>query len=272
MSTYQQQERRAHTGHAATPPKAETRPCALELTGVGVRFGALQAVDDVNLTITAGERHAILGPNGAGKTTLFNLITGDISTSNGQIVLEGRDVTHLPPATRIRAGLRRTYQKSLLFGTLTVRDNLFLALRGINGGHFSLWHNARDEALMAQAEDLAARVHLEDALKRTVSELSYGQQRQLEIGMALVGTPHLILFDEPAAGLSPSERKDLLALIRALPRSLTIAMIEHDLDIAMTLSDRVTIMQDGRIVTTGTPDEIAANPDVQRIYLGDHHV
>lgn len=253
---------RAPAGHANT---------LLELAGVGRTFGAVQAVRDVSLTLPKGERHAILGPNGAGKTTLFNLITGDVLPDRGTIQLNGEDVTALSSRRRIHKGLRRTYQQSLLFGTLTVRDNLFVALRGVSNLRLSIVSTAADASLRDAADNIAERVGLADYLHGRVDMLSYGQQRQLEIGMALVGKPAIILFDEPAAGLSPSERRNLVTLIEGLPRDLTIALVEHDLDIALALSDRVTIMQDGAVILTGTPQDIAADPTVKRIYLGDRH-
>jgi branched-chain amino acid transport system ATP-binding protein len=253
----------------ATPTK--NLVAGLEVRGLGICFGAIAAVDSVDLKIGHGERHAILGPNGAGKTTLFNLVTGDLRATSGQVILDGQDVTRLGPAQRVRAGLRRTYQKSLLFSSLSVQENLYLALRGVTGMPLSCWRSALDAAIDTQAAELAARVRLDRVLLQPVSELSYGQQRQLEVALALTGTPKLILFDEPAAGLSPTERTELVTLIEGLPRDLSIGLVEHDLDIAMRLSDRVTIMQDGRVVASGTPDEIANDPMVKRIYMGAHH-
>lgn len=253
---------RAPLGHASV---------VLDLANVGRSFGAVRAVRDVTLTLHQGERHAILGPNGAGKTTLFNLITGDVLPDAGKITLNGTDVTRHSSRRRIQNGLRRTYQQSLLFGTLTVRDNLFVALRGVSELRLSLFSTAADRRLRDDAGTIAERVGLARHLDERVDTLSYGQQRQLEIGMALVGTPAIILFDEPAAGLSPSERRSLVTLIESLPRDLTIGLVEHDLDIALALSDRVTIMQDGAVVLTGTPQEIATDATVRRIYLGDRH-
>ncbi len=252
-------------------PQREHGHPGLALDGVGRSFGAVHAVKDVTLRFVAGERHAVLGPNGAGKTTLFNLITGDLLPSAGQIALGGTDVTTLKPHIRVRQGLRRTYQQSQLFETMSVADNLFLALRGVARGHLTLIPTSGDQVLRDQAADIAEKVNLLDAFDYPVNVLSYGQQRQLEIGMALVGDPQVVLFDEPAAGLSPAERGSLVDLIEALPRTLTIGLVEHDLDIALRLSDRVTIMQDGQVMVTGTPDDIAADPVVQRIYLGAQH-
>ena len=177
---------------------------ALELSGVSRRFGALRALDDVSLAVAAGERRAVIGANGAGKTTLFNVITGDFPATAGSVRFFGDDVTTMPPYERIRAGLRRTYQSSLLFRDLTVRDNLFLAVRGVARGRMSLLRPRSSSSTRRAADDLLQRVRLTAVADEPVAALSHGQQRQLEIGMALAGAPRLILFDEPAAGLSPS--------------------------------------------------------------------
>ncbi|NYT84631.1 ABC transporter ATP-binding protein [Pollutimonas harenae] len=243
---------------------------ALELHRVSRSFGALKAIDDVSFSVAAGQRYAVLGSNGAGKTTLFNAITGDFFPSSGRVLLFGEDVTLLPPQERIRRGLRRTYQSSLLFRDLTVRDNLFLAVRGVTRGRFSFVRPRHDDASRVSAAQLLDHIRLSHLDNTMVSELSHGQQRQLEIGMALAGSPRLILFDEPAAGLSPAERKELVALLQALPPHLGYIIIEHDLEIALNVVERVTVMHNGRVLCHGTPQEIEANPDVQAIYMGEH--
>ncbi len=179
---------------------------ALVLEGVTRQFGALKAIDDISFSVAAGERRAVLGANGAGKTTLFNAITGDFPPTAGRVRFFGEDVTELPPYERIRRGLRRTYQSSLLFRNLTVRDNLFLATRGVNRGRFSFIRPRASHASRVATQDLLERARLTHIAGEEVSSLSHGQLRQLEIGMALAGAPRLILFDEPAAGLSPAER------------------------------------------------------------------
>jgi branched-chain amino acid transport system ATP-binding protein len=241
---------------------------ALELEGVSRHFGALRALDDVSMTIAAGERRAVIGANGAGKTTLFNVVTGDFPATRGRVRFFGDDVTLLPPYERVRAGLRRTYQSSLLFRELTVRDNLFLAVRGVARGRFSLVRPRRESTTRASAADLLRRVRLESVADERVAVLSHGQQRQLEIGMALAGAPRLILFDEPAAGLSPAERRELVALLRALPPHMGFVLIEHDLDIALRVVDRVTVLHNGRLLKEGTPEEIEGDAEVQAIYMG----
>lgn len=245
---------------------------ALELRGVSRYFGALAALQDITLTVAAGERRGVLGSNGAGKTTLFNCITGDFLPSSGVIRMFGEDVTQSPPHDRIRRGLRRTYQISLLFGGLTVIDNIYLACRGVSRARFSL-RRPRDDGLVQSALDLAHAVHLEDAVNTLVAELSYGQQRQLEIALALAGAPRVILFDEPAAGLSPTERRDLIYILNHLPSHMGYVVIEHDMDVALQVSQSVTMMHNGRIFKEGKPSEIEADPEVQELYLGGgfHH-
>ena len=244
---------------------------ALVLEGVTRAFGALRAIDEVSFTVAAGERRAVLGANGAGKTTLFNAITGDFPPTAGRVLFFGEDITAMPPYERIRRGLRRTYQSSLLFRELTVRDNLFLAARGINRGRFSFLRPRAASPTRVATEDLLDRVRLSHIAQEPVSSLSHGQQRQLEIGMALAGAPRLILFDEPAAGLSPGERRELVMLLRAFPPHMGFVIIEHDLDIALRVSERVTIMHNGKVLKHGTPEEIQNDEQVQAIYMGGKH-
>ena len=240
---------------------------ALVLEGVTRMFGALRAIEDVSFSVAAGERRAVIGANGAGTTTLFNVITGDFPANRGRVLFFGEDVTGHAPFERIRMGLRRTYQSSLLFRDLTVRDNLFLATRGISRNRFSFVRASRSRA----TEDLLERVRLSGMADQPVASLSHGQQRQLEIGMALAGAPRRILFDEPAAGLSPGERAELVALLRALPAHMGFVLIEHDLDIALRVVERVTVMHNARVLKEGTPEEIENDPEVQAIYMGVRH-
>ncbi len=244
---------------------------ALVLEGVTRAFGALRAVDDVSLTVAAGQKYAVLGSNGAGKTTLFNAITGDFPPTAGRILFFGEDITALQPYERIRKGLRRTYQSSLLFKELSVRDNLFLAVRGVGNGRFSFWRAGSQHASQRATDDILHRVRLDTLKDELVGNLAHGQQRQLEIGMALAGAPRLILFDEPAAGLSPAERRELVALLRGLPAHMSFVIIEHDLDIALRVVERVTVMHNGRVLKHGTPDEIENDAQVQAIYMGGKH-
>ena len=240
---------------------------ALVLEGVTRNFGALRAIEDVSFSVAAGERRAVIGANGAGKTTLFNVITGDFPASVGRVLFFGEDVTLHAPFERIRMGLRRTYQSSLLFRDLSVRDNLFLAVRGVSRNRYSFFLHRRSQPV----QDLLERVRLSHLADAPVSSLSHGQQRQLEIGMALAGAPRLILFDEPAAGLSPAERAELVALLTSLPAHMGFIIIEHDLDIALRVVQRVTVMHNARILKHGTPAEIENDAEVQAIYLGGKH-
>ncbi len=244
---------------------------ALVLENVTRAFGALRAVDDVSITVAAGQKYAVLGSNGAGKTTLFNAITGDFPPTSGRIRFFGEDITELPPQERIRKGLRRTYQSSLLFRELTVRDNLFLAVRGVSNGRFSFWRAGAGSASVLATQDLLERARLTHIADELVANLAHGQQRQLEIGMALAGAPRLILFDEPAAGLSPAERRELVSLLRSLPAHMSFVIIEHDLDIALSVVEKVTVMHNGRVLTTGTPEQVQNDAQVQAIYMGSHH-
>src|SRR5262245_13965240 len=241
---------------------------ALVLEGVTRTFGALRAIEDVSLSVAAGERRALIGANGAGKTTLFNAVTGDFPPTAGRVRFFGEDVTAMPPHDRIRMGLRRTYQSSLLFRELTVRANLFLAVRGVAPGRFAFRRVNAAHPSQRSTDDLLERVRLTAVADQPVSSLSHGQQRQLEIGMALAGAPRLILFDEPAAGLSPAERRELVALLLALPPHMGFIIIEHDLDVALRVVERVTVMHNGRVLKHGTPAEIEQDADVQAIYIG----
>jgi branched-chain amino acid transport system ATP-binding protein len=244
---------------------------ALELRGVSRSFGALAALSDITMTVRPGERRAVLGSNGAGKTTLFNCITGDFPPTAGSIRLFGEDVTAFPPYERIRRGLRRTYQISLLFAGLSVLDNVYLACRGVSRGRFSFIRPRRSEALMQSAHDLVDAVHLTAARDTLVASLSHGQQRQLEIALALAGAPRFILFDEPAAGLSPTERRELVEILTSLPAHIGYMIIEHDMDVALRVASRVTMMHNGRIFKEGAPHEIEDDEEVQALYLGGGH-
>jgi len=244
---------------------------ALVLENVTRAFGALRAVDDVSLSVLAGEKRAILGANGAGKTTLFNAITGDFPPTSGRIRFFGEDVTHMDPFERIRKGLRRTYQSSLLFRDLSVRDNLFLAVRGVANTRFSFRRTGKNHPSTLATQELLERGRLTHIADELVSNLAHGQQRQLEIAIALAGAPRLILFDEPAAGLSPAERRELVKLLTSLPSHMSFVLIEHDLEIALRVVEKVTVMHNGAVIKTGTPSEIENDAQVQAIYMGGKH-
>jgi branched-chain amino acid transport system ATP-binding protein len=244
---------------------------ALELRGVTRMFGALAALTDVTITVRPGERRAVLGSNGAGKTTLFNCVTGDFPPSSGTIRFFGEDITHFPPYERIRRGLRRTYQISALFPGLSVLDNVYLACRGVSRGRFSCVRSGTNDALMQGAERLVEAVRLTSVRNQRVAELAHGQQRQLEIALALAGAPRLILFDEPAAGLSPGERRELIEILTSLPAHVGYIIIEHDMDVALRVVESVTMMHNGRVFKEGLPQEIESDPEVQELYLGGGH-
>jgi branched-chain amino acid transport system ATP-binding protein len=250
---------------ATTPEPAES---ILRLQGIDRRFGGVHAVRGVDLDVRPGERRAVLGPNGAGKTTLFNLISGEFPPTAGRVELFGRDVTLLPARTRARLGLSRTFQTSRLFGGLSVEDNLYLGALGVVGGHLRLIPSSKDRDLRDQARAMAAQVGLLERLADLVMDLSHGEQRQLEVGMALVARPRLLMLDEPAAGLSRAERVKLTEMLIGLDESITLILIEHDMDVALRVAQWVTMMHDGRVIVEGTPDQIRANQLVHDLYLG----
>jgi len=241
----------------------------LTLSDVVVAFDALRAVDGVSLTVPRGQRRAIIGPNGAGKTTLFNAIAGILPPTAGRIAFDGHDVTRLPPHRRARLGVSRTFQITNLFPHLSVADNMLLALRGRSRRKFSLF--GKPDVDSAEAPQVAAALEAVRIAARAdvmVKDLSYGEQRQLEIALSLVASPRLLLLDEPAAGLSPSERTMVAGIIRSLERDITVVLIEHDMDLALGLVDLVTYMFEGRVLVEQSPDEIRRNKQVQEVYLG----
>jgi len=251
---------------------AEHAEPILRLRGIGRRFGGLHAVRDVDLDVAYGERRAILGPNGAGKTTLFNVISGDFPPSSGTIEFDGQDITDLPARIRAKLGMGRTYQKSRLFLGLSVEDNLYLGLLGVQSGHLRpVVVPKRDNDLREQARVVAADVGLDGREDTLVGSLSHGEQRQLEVGMARAVDPTLMMLDEPASGLSRGERVALTDLLLQLDPSITLILIEHDMDVALRVAQRVTMMHDGRVIVEGTPDEIRANQTVHDLYLGRGH-
>jgi branched-chain amino acid transport system ATP-binding protein len=210
----------------------------------------------------------VLGPNGAGKTTVFNLISGEFPPSSGRVELFGRDVTNLPARKRARLGLSRTFQTSRLFAGLSVEDNLYLGALGVSAGHLRMVPSAKDGTLRERGRAMAAQVGLQERLGDLVADLSHGEQRQLEVGMALVAGPRLLMLDEPAAGLSRAERVRLTEMLIALDPEITLILIEHDMDVALRVARWVTMMHDGRVIVEGTPEQIRANQTVHDLYLG----
>jgi branched-chain amino acid transport system ATP-binding protein len=244
----------------------------LQVRGLTRRFGGVVAVREVDLDIQRGERRAVLGPNGAGKSSLFNLIAGADSPTSGTIELFGRDVTAIGARQRTRMGLSRTFQTSRLLTGLSVEDNLYLAAVGVAGGRFRLVRSGRDAEARERAARVAESVGLTGRLAAPAGDLSHGEQRQLEIGLALVAEPQMLLLDEPAAGLSRAERQLLTSLLLSLDREVTLLIIEHDMDVALTVAERVTMMHEGAVIVEGTPAEIRANQQVHDLYLGRAHV
>jgi branched-chain amino acid transport system ATP-binding protein len=251
-------------------PAANVVP-ALRLRGVGRRFGGLEAVADVDLEVAPGERRAILGPNGAGKTTLFNVIAGDLTATSGRVELFGRDITYLPARHRAGRGLARTYQQSRLFRGLTVEDNVYLAILGLEGGHHRpVLLPRRDGAIRERAREAARSVGLEGKVSELVSSLSHGEHRQVALAMALAVHPKVLMLDEPASGLSRGERQVLSELLLRLDPSITLLVIEHDMDVALRVAEMVTVLHHGQTVVEGTTDEIRRNELVRQLYLGAH--
>jgi branched-chain amino acid transport system ATP-binding protein len=228
-------------------------------------------VREVDLAVAPGERRAILGPNGAGKTTLFNVIAGDFPATSGTIELFGRDVTQLPARLRTKMGLARTYQQSRLLGGLSVEDNIYLSVVGVTGGHLRPVISRRDTEHRERAREAARRVAIDHKLGDTVASLSHGEHRQVALAVALAAEPKVMMLDEPASGLSRGERQLLTELLLALEREITLIVIEHDMDVALRVAERVTMMHDGRVIVEGTPDEIRANELVHDLYLGRGH-
>lgn len=244
---------------------------ALRLQSLSRHFGGVEAVRNVSLDVAYGERRVILGPNGAGKSTLFNLIAGECKPTAGTITLFGQDVTRLSTQYRARQGLGRTYQTTHLFSGLTTLENLFLATCGVAAQRMSMLRPGAHDQYLARAQKWAVQIGLEQVLNRKVGTLSHGEQRQLELGMALAADPRMVILDEPAAGLSQGERVRLTELILKLDPTLTILLIEHDMDIALQIAQHVTVMHNGQIIVNGTPDEIRANVMVHELYLGEHY-
>jgi branched-chain amino acid transport system ATP-binding protein len=240
---------------------------ALAVKGLSKRFGGVDAVMDVTLSVEEGERRVLIGPNGAGKTTLFHCVAGTQLASAGAVMLFGSDITPFPPYARARAGLARTFQITNLFANLTVLENVLLAVAAAQ--KVGLVRPMRAyRALYERAGALLAQWGLAERPERRVRHLSYGEQRQLELALALAGTPKLLLLDEPTAGLSAAETARVVAMIGALSREMTVLMIEHDMDVAFELADRITVLHQGRIVAEGDRQEIRANAQVAEIYLG----
>ncbi len=243
---------------------------ALAIKGLSKSFGGLRVTRDVALSVEPGVRHLIIGPNGAGKTTLFNLITGELTPDSGAIEIEGRDVTREPSRNRARSGLARTYQIITLFSRDTIMRNVLLSLLALS---FRRWNPfidlGRQQDLVEKAHAALARVGLGHLAERPLSETSYGERRRVEIAMALAQNPKVLLLDEPFAGLSVDERRDIGTLLKTIPRSVTVLMIEHDMDVALDFAERMTLLNFGEVIVQGTRDEVLDDPRTRQVYLGN---
>jgi branched-chain amino acid transport system ATP-binding protein len=243
---------------------------ALAVKNLSKSFGGLRVTAGVNLAVEPGERRLIIGPNGAGKTTLFNLITGELAPDAGSVLLFDRDITRVPSRNRPHLGMARTYQIITLFPRDTILRNAMLALLGLSPLRWNPFITLRHQQhLLDQARAALARVGLADMAERPLAETSYGEKRRVEIAMALAQAPRVLLLDEPFAGLSIDERRDVRSLLLSIPRDVTVVMIEHDMDTALDLADRITLLHFGEVVVEGTRGEVVADPRTREVYLGE---
>ena len=237
---------------------------ALDVSGIARYFGGVRALDGVSLSVEAGERRAVIGPNGAGKTTLFNILSGELRPTAGNVRLFDRDVTGQQTWRLARLGVARVYQRTELFGDLTARENVELALLRARG----VWTLARrDPGLALRVDEMLGRVGLERMTSRARA-LSHGERRQLEVAVALATEPRVLLLDEPTAGMSPAETVRITDLVASLPRAITLVIVEHDMDVVFRLADRVTVLHEGRILSEGEPATVRADERVREVYLG----
>ncbi len=242
----------------------------LQIEGLSKRFGGIVASNNISLAINAGELHAVIGPNGAGKTTLIAQLTGELTPDAGRVRFGGLDITRTPPFRRSLLGLARSFQITSVFPDLTVLDNVALAVQAHAGHSFQFWRNARkDAALREPAREALARVGLTGRDDAIVGTMSHGEHRQLEIAMALATKPRMLLLDEPMAGMGPDESAQLVTMLRELKQEYTILLVEHDMDAVFALADRVSVLVYGRVIATGSGDEIRSNAEVKQAYLGD---
>ena len=242
----------------------------LEVRGLTKRFGGLVATDSVTLTVEAGEVHALIGPNGAGKTTLIAQLSGTLAPDSGEIFFQGKKINGLPAHTRVRAGLARSYQITSIFRRFTVLDNLALAVQARSGSSFSFWKPVEKEtALFDEAFSISGEIGLQGKTASMAATLAHGEQRALEVGLALATQPKLLLLDEPMAGMGPEESQRMIALIQRVRSRVTVLLVEHDMDAVFRLADRISVQVAGRIIATDLPEKIKMNEEVRRAYLGD---
>jgi branched-chain amino acid transport system ATP-binding protein len=243
---------------------------AVETRHLVRRFGGLVATGDVSLAIAPGARHALIGPNGAGKTTLINLMTGVLAPTSGAVLLDGEDITHLAPHVRVARGLARTFQINQLFGEMTPLETIGLAVSQRAGAAGGWWRAfGRDSAILDEAAEMLGRLGLGDAMMQQTASLPYGKRRLLEIATALACRPRVLLLDEPAAGVPEGERNGILDVVMALPREVTVVLIEHDMDLVFRFAERITVLVQGSVFAEGSADEIAADTRVKAVYLGE---
>ena len=233
-------------------------------------FGAVKACHDLSLEVHAGEIHALIGPNGAGKTTLLNQIAGDLTPDSGQVFLAGQEITHLPLYRRAPLGLARSYQITSVFANLSVEENMLLAIQAHHGHSFRFWgRGLKDPQLLAELGPALETVGLSERAEAIAGNLSHGEKKQLEVGMALSCKPQLLLLDEPMAGMGPGGSIELSKLIHKLKKEMTILLVEHDMEAIFSLADRITVLVYGEVVATGSVEEIRSNPAVRQAYLGE---
>ena len=261
-------EKQTGFGHRKGSNVENTVPC-LALENLTKDFGGLRAVAKITLSIQPGERHVFMGPNGAGKTTLFNLISGEIPATDGRIILFGREVTQLASYQRAALGIARTFQITNLLPNLTVFENLLLACEALSRTKFvMLWPVSRYGHLLERAQHLLNDFGLGELRDQLVKNISYGDQRKVEVALSLATRPRLLLLDEPMAGLSSSETHSMDLLLKKLDPAITVLLIEHDMDVALAFAEKITVLHQGQVLAQGTKDEIRTNPMVQEIYLG----
>jgi branched-chain amino acid transport system ATP-binding protein len=241
----------------------------LSCAGLVKRFGGLLATDHVSLDLKSGARHALIGPNGAGKTTLINLLTGVLSPTSGSIKLLGKDITNLAPHRRVQQGLVRTFQINQLFATLTPLETLAMVVSQQRGGQNSFWKPLGAHSAVAQrCETLLTQFRLSDEMHQKTDQIAYGKRRLLEIAIALACEPRVLLLDEPVAGVPSGEREELLQTVAALPADVSVLLIEHDMDLVFSFATRMTVLVNGAVLTEGNPEQIANDPQVKAVYLG----
>ncbi|CAA9427208.1 MAG: Branched-chain amino acid transport ATP-binding protein LivG [uncultured Ramlibacter sp.] len=241
----------------------------LELQGLHKRFGGVAATDGVDLRVAAGEIHALIGPNGAGKTTLIGQVSGQLSSDSGRVTFDGIDITRLPMHQRSRRGLARSFQITRLFRSMSVLENMAVAVQAAQGRTFSAWRRLRaDTQLFDRAAAMLARLNLADKKDWRTEQLSHGEQRALEVGMALAGQPKLVLLDEPLAGMGAQESEAMTALVAGLRQEFAVLLVEHDVDAVFRLADTVSVLVNGRIIASGKPQDVRRDPAVAAAYLG----